>query len=68
MFYLIGGHDDLICPACKHTYDVEWDTEYGDPLVGEHAAKCINCGAVIEFGVYYEYTQPNKPLTIALKK
>jgi len=58
MFFYTGG-DDVSCPKCGRKYDVEWNTEYGDPLVGEHKGKCPNCGAEIEFGVYHEYTQLN---------
>jgi DNA-directed RNA polymerase subunit RPC12/RpoP len=58
LFHLVGG-DDILCPKCRHTYDVDWDTEYGDPCVGEHFVDCPACGTRIVFGCYIQYTQSN---------
>lgn len=55
-FHFDGG-DDITCPCCKTKWDVDWDTEYGDPCVGEHFGNCPECGTRIEFGCYIQYTQ-----------
>lgn len=57
LFDLVGG-DDIRCPKCGHTYNVDWSTECGDPCVGEYFADCPACGTRIEFGCYIQYTQP----------
>ena len=48
---------DVKCHECKQTFHVEWSTEYGEPLIGEHTVTCPKCGASISFGVYHQYTQ-----------
>jgi hypothetical protein len=59
---LEGGGSDIQCPnkKCELKFDVDWNTEYGDPSFGEHTKDCPECGTVIEFGVYAEYTQAKK--------
>ena len=56
-FYLVEG-DELACPHCGKKFDVKWDTEYGDPLFGEHSVRCKACDKSFDFGVYIQYTQP----------
>ena len=56
MFYLEGGNA-ITCPKCKKQWDVRWDTEYGDPIFGQHDAVCPSCGEKFTFGCYFEYTQ-----------
>jgi len=34
---------DVQCPHCFDMLDVEWDTEYGDPLDGAHHSRCPSC-------------------------
>lgn len=48
---------DVRCPVCDCGFDVGWNTEYGDPGVGEHSAPCPKCRATIQFGCYTTYTQ-----------
>ncbi len=50
------GGDDLLCPHCKAKISVEWETEYGDPLVGEHSSECPKCYKEFRWSVYHEYT------------
>lgn len=56
---------DVRCPACDCGFDVRWNTEYGDPVVGEHTAACPVCRVAIQFGCYTTYTQaqPVNPKT-----
>lgn len=43
-----GG--DVQCPKCQKKYDVEWDTEYGQPLTGcSQEVSCPNCST--EFAI-----------------
>ena len=56
MFRLEGGGSDIKCPHCEKSYDVDWDTEYGDPLVGEHEADCPECEKEFHFSVYHKYS------------
>ena len=46
MFYLEPDvyADDLECPACNMTFVVNWQTEYGEPIYGEHDIECLCCG------------------------
>lgn len=53
-----GCGGDLTCLHCKTEFDVVWDTEYGDPLFGEHETSCPNCDKEIYFVVSIVYTQP----------
>ncbi len=55
MFFHIDIGDDLECPFCKEHFGIEWNTEYGDPLFGEHKTKCLNCKKEFGFNVYIEY-------------
>lgn len=59
MVEFIAGGDDVKCPKCKTQYDVDWHTEYGDPLVGEHTGECPNlqCGAFVSFECHIKYSQ-----------
>ena len=50
------GGGDVKCPHCQNDFNVEWDTEYGDALLGEHDdAICPNCNKQFTLGVYYTY-------------
>ncbi len=43
MFFLERGLcDQILCPYCGTGHDIEWTTEYGDPIPGDHVAHCIN--------------------------
>jgi DNA-directed RNA polymerase subunit RPC12/RpoP len=55
MFSLTYDGDSLKCPHCGTIFGVKWDTEYGDPLVGEHKSECIRCKKEFHFSVYHEY-------------
>ena len=45
-----GG--DFKCPHCQTGLDViDWKTEYGDPLVGEHTTQCPECNGIFELDV-----------------
>jgi DNA-directed RNA polymerase subunit RPC12/RpoP len=35
---------DIKCPHCNDGFNVEWDTEYGDPTRGESIRFCPSCG------------------------
>ena len=35
---------DLQCPWCQTAYSVNWQTEYGDVIFGQHDVECPNCG------------------------
>lgn len=43
------GNADVKCPFCHCEIDVEWTTEYGDPLPGDHSGKCPECNKEFEF-------------------
>lgn len=43
------------CPHCKAGFDVDWITEYGEPLIGEHEATCLKCNKQFNFSVYNQY-------------
>jgi hypothetical protein len=49
MFNLTSGDDNMKCPHCGQQLGIEWDTEYGDPLLGEHDAICPDCGKQFAF-------------------
>jgi transcription initiation factor IIE alpha subunit len=46
MFYLESDSypSDLQCPCCHTDYAVVWQTEYGDPIFGQHDTECPSCG------------------------
>ena len=50
-----GGHN-FICPCCQTPLKIEWDTEYGDPIIGEEDFECPDCGAStrIQTRIVYE--------------
>lgn len=53
---LTTGGSDFKCPECEAGLDVEWDTEYGDPLLGQHEwEKCPACDKRIGFECWTEY-------------
>ena len=47
---------DITCKACNTSYDVKWETEYSDPLIGDHETVCPECRAAIKFSVAITYT------------
>ena len=54
MFYPIKNDDTnchLNCPHCQCGIDIRWNTEYSDPVDGEHMGKCPGCGKEFEFNV-----------------
>lgn len=52
----------LRCPHCQCGIDVEWTTEYGDPLPGDHSGRCPECGKEIEFNVEVTTTYTAKTM------
>lgn len=53
----VSGQSDVKCPHCNQGYDLDWDTEYGEPSFGQHDATCPNCEKEFEFEVYIKYTK-----------
>jgi len=57
MFYLsidptnIGGPT---CPHCLQVHDIEWNTEYGEPIEGCHNTTCLECNKTFSMEVYIE--------------
>lgn len=50
------GNGDFKCPECDTPILVEWDTEYGDPIIGQHTwEKCPECNKRIGFECLTEY-------------
>lgn len=45
---------DFWCPHCNKPIDVDWDTEYGDPLHGESIEKCPCCDMEFNLNVEVE--------------
>ena len=56
MFRLTYNGGDVQCPHCQKGFAVEWDTEYGDSLVGEHETECLECNKSFNFSVYHQYS------------
>ena len=52
-FDLFG--DDIECPNCKSKLEIIWDTEYGDPDIGEYTGKCPKCNSNIDFTCNISY-------------
>jgi hypothetical protein len=46
-----GGN--VKCPHCNNVMDIQWETEYGDPVMGEHIARCMkdDCDKTFTFDV-----------------
>ena len=57
IFNLEYDGDHITCPKCLTRYRVNWDTEYGDPLVGLHSATCLQCEEEFTFEVETSYLQ-----------
>ena len=55
LFRLDYNGEGITCPHCKTKFGVEWDTEYGNPIIGEHEVDCLKCGKQFNFSVYNEY-------------
>lgn len=55
MFNLNYNGGDVECPHCKKSFGVTWDTEFGDPLMGEHDTLCLECGTSFTFQVSIQY-------------
>lgn len=51
---------EIVCPYCGQNHSITWDTEYGDPLYGDHTANCLKCDKEIHFTVYTQYSVINK--------
>ena len=52
---LTCGGGDMICPECDNGLSVEWDTEYGDPVIGQSEGVCPHCDKKIMFECWTEY-------------
>jgi len=51
-FRLTYDGGDIECPKCKTSFAVgDWNTEYGDPMLGDHETKCLKCGTPFHFSV-----------------
>ena len=50
-----GMSPDIKCPHCGTTYEVEWDTEYGDPLYGTETTECWECEMEFKFSAEIKY-------------
>jgi hypothetical protein len=57
LFHLDYNGDDIYCEKCETRFHINWGTEYGDPLFGDHSTKCLKCGNIIHFEVYIQYSQ-----------
>jgi hypothetical protein len=56
--------EDLQCPHCQTHIEIEWTTEYGDPMPGDYNENCPECGKSISFNVEVTTTYTvNSPLT-----
>ena len=67
MFQLTSGCS-IQCPLCKGYLDIEWLTEYGDPLYGEHEATCPSCNKNFNLVVditYATYEQTKTTYTVS---
>jgi len=53
----ISYDHDVECKSCGQKFEVVWDTEYRDPLLGIHSCECPECKSNIRFEVYTKYTQ-----------
>ena len=53
MFLLGEGYDGsaLVCPHCDSQLSIDWTTEYGNPLEGDHYAQCPTCDNQFIFSV-----------------
>jgi uncharacterized C2H2 Zn-finger protein len=51
------GEQDVTCPHCAAKFHVTWDTDYGDPLIGDHSEECPKCGKLIHFEAVITYVQ-----------
>jgi hypothetical protein len=60
-FFLDCDGEDVTCPHCGAKWHVDWITEYGDPLLGEHDTECPRCHKPFSFSVYHEYNSWAKP-------
>lgn len=56
MLFTLNFDGGMECPHCKTSIGVKWETEYGDPLIGEHEAECPQCEKKFNFSVFHEYT------------
>ncbi len=44
------------CPHCAAGLEIEWSTEYGEPMIGDHSDKCPKCEKPFSFSVRHEFT------------
>ena len=45
----------VTCPECQEHFRIVWDTEYHDPIVGEHDAVCPVCRKAFRISCYTQY-------------
>ncbi len=50
-----GSGGDPECPHCKTRLYVGWDNEYGDPELGRHEIKCLNCNKEFTLECHVEF-------------
>lgn len=43
---------EVECPHCKKGWGVEWDTDDGQALPGDHDVRCPGCNKEFSFDVY----------------
>jgi hypothetical protein len=51
MFLLVGGGFDFQCPKCELWLEVEWFTEYGEPMDDNYEVSCPSCDAPFKLDV-----------------
>ena len=56
MFKLDYNGGDVQCPHCKKSFGIEWDTEYGDPLMNDQTTECLECKKTFTFQALLTYS------------
>ena len=46
---------DIFCPHCQAGLDIRWETEYGDPQIGDHDVLCPACQNTMRLQVRIDY-------------
>jgi hypothetical protein len=57
---IADGGDHLLCPHCGAKISVEWETEYGDPVVGDCTSECPKCEKPFNWNVRIQYTSEKR--------
>lgn len=51
----IEADSHVTCPECREHFRIVWDTEYSDPVVGEHYTVCPVCRKKFMISCYTQY-------------